>query len=549
MLFLAGRDNVLSAIQSAAALVLPAGCPAPFAASTDRDFRRHEQGLGPRIRRATALLNLVQLFSRKFATAHAANISANFRLAALALAGALLAGCAAGPDYVRAELAIPAHWQARLPHGGKVSDLVSWWSAFHDSALAELIESAESNSPSLASAAARIEKARGTFASAASGFFPSVTGNGSVTRASTQSGGATMVATTSTTGLDASWEIDLFGKVRRQTEASAARVEAAVADWHDGRISLAAETADDYVQYKACRALVRLYRAELASQQATVRATRLAAETGQTATADLALAEAGAASAASTLIDQEAQCDILVKSMTVLTGMAEGDLRRLADKSGDRIPKPAALAVTAVPADLLSQRPDIVSLERELAAKSAEIGAAEADRYPSVSLSGAISITQMTGAAAYAPWSFGPALSAPLFDAGKRKAAVDVAEASYRDALAAYEKGVRNAVGEVEKALVRLDATRRRVARARIAAVNYRSYFNSTDKNWRSGGISLLSLEEARRSARSAETTLVGLERDQVQYWIALYKALGGGWRAAATSKDFVQNFKRQRRQ
>jgi len=460
----------------------------------------------------------------------------------LIASAALLTGCAAGPDYLRPELTVPANWQARYPHQGKTLDLVSWWATFRDPALIKLLEAAEASSPTLASAAAKIDKARADLASSASGLFPTISGTGAVDRASSQSYGSTLLLTTASTGeLDASWEIDLFGKVRRQTEADAARVDGAITDWHDGRVSLAAEVADDYVQYKGCRVLVRLYRDELASQQATQRATQSSAAAGNVAPADLSLARAGTASAASSLISQEAQCDLLVKSLVVLTGLSEPELRRTLVRGGDRIPAPLGINVTSVPAGLVSQRPDVVSLERELAARSAGIGAAEANRYPSLSLSGAISVTQVTGAGTLAPWSFGPTLSLPIFDAGKREAAVDAAVATYRDARAAYEKGVRNAVGDVEKALVRLDSTRRRVVQARSAAVNYRSYFNAADKNWRAGGISLLTREEAHRSAQSAETTLVALERDQVQYWIALYKALGGGWRAASSGAMVAQ--------
>jgi NodT family efflux transporter outer membrane factor (OMF) lipoprotein len=241
------------------------------------------------------------------------------------------------------------------------------------------------------------------------------------------------------------------------------------------------------------------------------------------------------------LIEQEAQCDLLVKSLVVLTGLTEPDLRRALARQGDHIPRPAAIAVTSVPASLLSQRPDIASLEHELAARNAEIGVAEANRYPSLSLSGSISVSQVTQAGTFRPWSFGPALSLPIFDAGKREAAVGSAAASYRDARAAYEKGVRNAVSDVEKALVRLDSARHRLVYAQMAAANYRAYFDAADKNWRAGGISLLTREEAHRSAQTAETTLVGLKRDEVQYWIALYKALGGGWSLASVSQTQKQ--------
>jgi len=137
-------------------------------------------------------------------------------------------------------------------------------------------------------------------------------------------------------------------------------------------------------------------------------------------------------------------------------------------------------------------------------------------------------------------WSLGPSLSIPLFDAGQRRAAIDTARANYQITFASYRQGVRTAVKEVERALVNLDSTARRADEAQRAAEDYRRYFRATDRNWRAGGDSLLTLEEARRSALSAEVNLITLQRDRVEYWIALYKALGGGWQpgTAASPPD-----------
>ena len=165
---------------------------------------------------------------------------------------------------------------------------------------------------------------------------------------------------------------------------------------------------------------------------------------------------------------------------------------------------------------------------------------AQADLYPSLSLSGSISISASPGSSALTTWSLGPSLSIPLFDAGKRRAAVDSARASYQSAQASFRQGVRTAVKEVEQALVNLDSTARRAEEAERAADDYRRYFRATEANWRAGGESLLTLEEARRSALSAQINLITLQRDRVEYWIALYKALGGGWQpgTAAASPD-----------
>jgi NodT family efflux transporter outer membrane factor (OMF) lipoprotein len=257
-------------------------------------------------------------------------------------------------------------------------------------------------------------------------------------------------------------------------------------------------------------------------------------QAGFSAAADGSLARASLAGTRSTLINQQAQCDLLVKSLVALTGGDETDLRaRLAGVSG-RLPQPAGIEVPSVPAEALRQRPDLATSERELAAASAEIGAAQADRYPSLSLSGVITVAAATSP--LTTWSFGPSLSLPLLDGGRRRAAVDSARAAYAAADADYRQKVRQAVKEVEQALVSLDSAARRTAQAEEAAREYRRYFEAAEQNWRAGGVSLLTLEEARRLALAAEIELIGLQRDRVEYWIALYKALGGGWQPGAAA-------------
>ncbi|WEX91426.1 efflux transporter outer membrane subunit (plasmid) [Sinorhizobium garamanticum] len=447
----------------------------------------------------------------------------------------VLTGCASFSELRTVGVQVANVWHATLPHDGRTSDLVNWWSTFNDPSLTSLIGYAQQGNPSLASAAADIDKARATLASARAGLFPGLDGSGSVTRSKTDGDVINRVAasTTSGGGLDASWEIDLFGKARQKSEAARLRVHEQIANWHEARVSLAAEVADYYVQYRACRQIENAYSVELASQRQTVRATETAAASGLTSTADLALARASAASSSSTLTAQRAECEVLIKSLAQVTGSDEARVRAILTKGKTAIPTPKNFRIDAVSAEALRQRPDISALELELAASIADLGAAKADLYPSLSLGGSVTISSSTLTGDSLPWSFGPALSVPLFDGGSRRAAVKSAIADYDTAVASYKSGVLSAIAEVETALVRIDSTRRQIGDASSAARNYRTYFNSVDSNWRAGGVSLLDREEARRSAQSAEITLIETRRDAVRYWIALYKALGGGWTTA----------------
>lgn len=447
-----------------------------------------------------------------------------------------ITGCAVvGPTYQVPAPKAAAQWHSPLPHGGSEESLADWWAQFDDPAMTQLIAWAEAESTSLAQAWASIEQARATLTTDRSGALPSVTASGSSTRSKQQSTGSqSSLSTVNSVGLDASWEIDLFGKIRRNVEAASARIDARVADWHDARVSLAAEVADTYVQYRACGQLAQAYDRELESQIATERATAAMVEAGLSAPSDGALARASLASSRSSAVKQHGSCAVLLKSLVYLTGHDEPELLSTMSASGSGIPHPKGLRVSDVPAQVLRQRPDLASLERELAASSAEIGAAQADLYPSVSLTGSISRSSIPSSSKYTSWSFGPEISLPLFDAGKRRAAVDSAVASYNSALASYQAGVRSAVKETEQALANLDSTVNRADESRRAAQEYRVYFNASEANWRAGTTSLLDLEEARRSALSADIDDINLQQSQISYWITLYKAVGGGWTSSS---------------
>ncbi|WP_332879403.1 efflux transporter outer membrane subunit [Massilia sp. S19_KUP03_FR1] len=463
--------------------------------------------------------------------------------AALTLTAAALAltGCALQQPYQAPPMPVAAQWYAPTPHQGSTQALVDWWSGFDDPVLAQLVALAEADSPTLARALAQIDTARATVLASGGAAWPAVTGSASVTR-SNQTGAvdvnnASSSAITRKGGLDASWEIDLFGKARSSRESAQAQLQARVDDWHDARVSLGAEVADDYVQYRACRLLVSAYRRAAASQEQTVLSTRAAVRAGLSTGADGYLAEASVARAATTAAQQEAACDDLVKSLVAVTGVDETALRAMVARPGaPALPAPGGFQVSSLPADLVRQRPDLAAAERTLAANYAAIGQARADRLPSLTLSGAISASAAHTGSPGTLWSFGPSLSIPLFDAGTRRAAVDSAVAAYALQLATYRSAVRNAVRDVEQALVALNGAALQSEQAARSADQYRRYATAIETSWGAGLDSLLTLEDARRTAITAETTLIGLQRDRVRYWIALYKAVGGGWRIGISS-------------
>lgn len=454
----------------------------------------------------------------------------------LAVAG-LLAACAATPPVQEPGTApgLPARWEAPLPHHGQTADLTRWWQQFDDPLLAQLVDAAQKVSPTLASARARVESARAARTAAGAALAPSVNATASLVRG--RQDFITPVGTTASAGLQAAWEIDVFGGARAGRNAAQARLEGAQAGWHDARVSVAAETALSYLGLRACEALADQTQTDAASRAETARLTQLTAKAGFQAPATEALARASAAQASAQLTAQRAQCDVNMKALVALTGIEEPSLRSQLAPRKAQLPQPAEIGVAAVPGEVLNQRPDLHAAARDLVAASADVSQARARQLPSISLNGTITAGRFEGGGLSTNgnlWSIGPlSVNLPIFDGGTRSANVDAARARYDEASAVYRGKLRNAVREVEEALVQLQSTATRQEDARIAAEGFRASYRATESRFRGGLASLFELEDARRSAVQAESQLIDLRRERVAAWISLYRALGGGWSAA----------------
>ena len=455
-------------------------------------------------------------------------------------AAMLVSGCASAPAAPPLMPAAAATaWQAPLPHSGAVTDLARWWSQFNDPALPALIAAAQQASPTLASAQARIERARAARVAAGAGLLPQADAVASASSGRSVPGQATL--SSASLGLRAGWELDLFGGLAAGRDAAQARLAGAQAGWHDARVSVAAEVASTVLALRACEAQAALSRLDSGSRGETARLTDLSARAGFTAPADAALARAGAAQARSLWTSQRAQCDTLVKSLVESTDLPEATLRQRLAVGTAQLPQPAPITLSTLPAALLSQRPDLAQAAHAVEAAAGEQAQSRAAERPRVSLAGALGGT-FAGAPARSggvtshgiTWAFGPlAVSLPLFDGGSRRAATAAARASYDEAVAVYQGQVRRAVREVETALVALDASGQRQADAESAARDFEASLLATQARQKSGLASLLDLEAARRNAVQSQSALIELQRERASAWIALYRALGGGWNAA----------------
>lgn len=445
---------------------------------------------------------------------------------------AALAGCVSVPD-ARPPAVAPALWHAALPHRGDTVALAQWWQRFDDPLLPALIGEAQTASPTLGQALARVAQARAAQRVAQAARWPALNASVQASRGSNATTG--LVATSqASVGADAQWEIDLFGGVRHNIAAARAAAERAQLGWHEARITLAADVAQAYVGLRACEALVDVFRLEADSQVKSVELTREKVRVGFEAPANGALAEATAAQTRDRLVAQQADCDVVVKTLVLLTTLDESRLRERLTARRAALPQPgAAFAVQPLPAAVLAQRPDIAAAERELVAAAAGVGVAEAARWPRLSFSGSIGVgvVRIGGDTNEArTWGFGPALVLPLFDGGRLRAQADAARARYDEARLAFEQRVRVAVREIEEALVRVQAAHQRETDALRAAQGFREYFAAAETRWRTGAGSLIEMEDARRTALAAQAGLIGVQRDRVAAWVALYRAAGGGW-------------------
>ncbi|AGU50158.1 putative RND efflux transporter, NodT family [Variovorax paradoxus B4] len=459
-----------------------------------------------------------------------------------------LAGCGLTRPPATVEAPFPAQWHAPLPHGGSLASLADWWRQLDDPLLVELIAAAEAASPNLASAAARVAEARSTRVQAGAALLPNLDGTASASRgvsgSSFGSGGTASSSSSSTAaiaplttlqaGLQSKWEIDLFGRLRADRDSAEQKFNSATAKWHDARVAVAAETANAYFAERACQQQLRVAESDAKSRSETARLTDLSARAGFTAPADAALARASASDASGRLTQQRAQCAVQRKALVALSGIDETTLEQKLAASPAQRTLPAVGSIASVPAQAISQRPDVYAAELGVASASADVGSAEAERYPKLSISGSIGRMQIRTSGfreSLDTWTIGPvSLTVPLLDGGARAANSDAAKARYTEAVSLYRANVRQAVREVEEALVNLDATDARAADADSAVKNYQASFDATQARYQSGLASLFELEDSRRTLFAAQTSRVSLQRERTEAWVALYRSMGGGW-------------------
>ncbi len=463
------------------------------------------------------------------------------RAALMATALLALAGCMVGPNYQKPSIATPAKWtDVGKDVTGEKPQLSAWWTRLGDPMLDALVNEAVAGNLDVASAKARVREARATYRQAGGTLLPSVTGNASATRAAnggnvSDSGQIEISGPFNTVqaGFDASWEIDLFGANRRGIEAARAGSDAADEDLRATLVTLIGDVTSNYVAARGYQARVDLARRTAASQRETAALTRSKLEAGSASAVDVANATGQAASTEAEIPTLETAYAESVHRLSILTGQAPTALSASMRRTKS-IPVPKLPLAAGIPADVIASRPDVRMAERQLAQYTAKLGQATANRYPSVSLTGSVSSSGVRvgdlAKHSSVSWSFGPTVTVPVFEGGQLRAAEDIAAAQRDQYFIAYHGAVLTAMEDVENAVVALSQERLRRAKLATATDNYRQAATLSRALYQSGATSFLDVLDAERSLYSVEDSLLQSRVAIATDYIALNKALGGGW-------------------
>jgi len=479
----------------------------------------------------------------------------------------LAAGCVVGPHYRAPELATAARY-AETAAGPASSAAVNgpisgWWTQLGDAQLDNLIARALAANLDLDTAASRVRQARLQEISAGAAYWPTIKVSGAAqrTRLSENSvslgglgglTGGTAGASGSASGsalgfglpgselnmfqigFDASWQLDFFGRTRRSVDAADADAAAAIWDLRDTQVSIAAEVAGTYLGMRFTEERIRIAQSDLSRLQQMLHLLEVRASGGLASQLDVRQQQMEVAATSARLPLLESQARLQLHALAVLLGEAPEGFTVDASSMATRPSIPADI-LPGVPSELLRRRPDIRRAERQMAAATARTGVAVADLYPQFSLSASPSLSSSTLSKLLTGGSFGysvgPTVVWPLFNAGRTRASVNIANETERQALTAYRKSVLTALKEVEDALTRTAADQARQARLEQAAEFAEAAERLSREQYQGGLVDFSRVLSAQGMRLTADEDVAQGRATIAQDWVTLYKALGGGWR------------------
>jgi NodT family efflux transporter outer membrane factor (OMF) lipoprotein len=462
-------------------------------------------------------------------------------------------GCMVGPDYKPPAMKLPTHWDGndqqikQAENQEQKTDLATWWQSFDDPILNQLVAQALSSNLDEKIALARIREERAYLVISRAGLYPSIDTSGSYTRqrysANTPFGFFPQVLPRDENiyeaGFDTSWELDVFGGIRRGVEASKAELAASIENARDVRVTLLAEAARDYVTVRALERRIQIAKANLRDQNDSLRLAQARFEQGFAPELDVFQARSLLETTQAQVPELESELAQTVHRIGVLLGREPDALQA---QLSDMAPIPGiadtdAIAVripAALPSDLLRRRPDIRAAERQIAAATARVGVATADLFPKFNIIGTAGLESISPGDFFfgtsRMWQVGPSMTWPIFEGGRIRANIEVRNAQEEEALLTYRKTVLIALAEVEDALVAYAKERTRHQALAASAEDFkRSQLLALDR-YEEGYDTYLDVLEAQRSLYAAQDSLAQSDQLLIDDLIAIYKALGGGW-------------------
>lgn len=454
----------------------------------------------------------------------------------------LLTACAAGPDYVRPDVATPAAfkelqgWKTAQPQDQALPS--KWWQMFGDPLLDSLEQQVVISNQNLAQAEAQYRQAQALVQSARAGLFPSVAASVAVSRASGSSNGAGTAAATRSgapisnhsLSFDASWEPDLWGRIRRTVEASQASAQASAADLQAARLSAQTQLAQNYLQLRVLDAQQQVLEDTIAAYQKSAQLTQNQYAVGVVPKVDVIQSQTQLKSTQAQALDIGVQRAQLEHAIALLAGQPASTFSIAPAPIAARLP---ALPV-GVPSALLERRPDIAGAERRMAAANAQIGVAQAAYFPTLTLSASAGFQSSSFAnwltLPNRVWALGPALAQTLFDGGLRRAQSAAARAAYDADVAAYRQTVLAGFGEVEDNLAALRILEQEAQVQDEALQLARQSVVLTTNQYRAGTVSYLNVVTVQATALSSENAALSILDRRLAASVLLIKALGGGW-------------------
>jgi len=448
----------------------------------------------------------------------------------------LISGCSVGPDYKRPDAPVPSSfkelkgWREALPRDQEIR--TTWWEAFGDSILNSLEEQVTVSNQSIALAESQYRQAQALVQLARANYFPTVNAGAAYTH-SQPAGNTSGAIDQHQVSLNAAWEVDLWGRVRRQVESSKASAEASFADLQAMRLSMQAELALNYFQLRTLDAQKKNLEQAIAAYGKALELTQNRYRAGVAAKADVAAAQTQLKSAQAQAIDVGIQRAQLEHAIAILTGKPPADF----SLTPVILIQPQIKIPVAIPSDLLERRPDIASTERKMAAANAQIGVAKAAYYPTLSLSGSLGYASAELASLFTSpsffWALGPtALAATLFDGGARKAQTEQAKAAYDGTVAFYRQTVLTGFQEVEDNLAALRILDEEAQSQELAVKSAQESVMLTTNQYKAGIVSYLNVVTVQTIALTNERAAISTRGQRLNAAVLLIKALGGGWSA-----------------